>query len=126
MTRRREERGSASVIAASVLVVLLVLAMGAADVAKVLVGVGRAQTAADAAALAAAQEQVAPSGRDPADLAADFARRNGAQLEECDCPAGGTEAGVSVSLRVSGLLLFGGTRVIHGRARAVVDWAGAG
>src|SRR5207244_13569080 len=50
------ERGSVSVLAAGIMVALVVLALGASDVARVLSAASRAQTAADAAALAAAQE----------------------------------------------------------------------
>ena len=118
------ESGSVSVVAAAVMVVALAMAMGIADVVKVLIGVDRAQTAADAAALSAAQEMASGSG-DPTEAARTFAGRNGAVLEACDCPEGGTEAVAGVRVRVTGLLLLGGDRIVTARARAVVDYRGA-
>ncbi len=85
----------------------------------------RAQAAADAAALAAAQEMVEPTGQDPAEVAAKFAERNGATLVRCDCADGGSEATVSVQVEVSGLLLLRSGRTITAIARAVVDLTGA-
>jgi hypothetical protein len=46
------ERGSVSILVAAALAALLVIAMGSADVVRVLTTAARAQTAADAAALA--------------------------------------------------------------------------
>ena len=54
--------------------------LGVADVARVLVARAHARTAADAAALAVAQELALPSGMAPADVAADYAVRNDAIL----------------------------------------------
>ena len=107
------------------MVIVLVMAMAVSDVVKVLAGVWRAQTAADAAALAAAQDLAGGSGGDPQASAAEYARRNGASLAECSCPAGGSEAIVEVRLRVGNLLLLGGDRIVTARARAVVDYAHA-
>ncbi|MFL5735936.1 MAG: pilus assembly protein TadG-related protein [Actinomycetota bacterium] len=74
------ERGSVSIVAAVAIAVLASLTMGCADLARALVAVGRADTAADAAALAAAQELALPTGALPASVAADYAERNGATL----------------------------------------------
>jgi secretion/DNA translocation related TadE-like protein len=116
------ERGSVSIVAAGLMAVALVLAMGAADLARVLTAAARAQTAADASALAAAQElALGSSGSAPADLAAEYADRNGATLTECSCEAGGTEATVTVGVEVGAFLLLSGSRVVTARARAVVD-----
>jgi Flp pilus assembly protein TadG len=103
--------------------VALVLAMGVADLARVLTRAARAQTAADAAALAAAQELAAASGAgvESADLAAAYAERNGAVLTACSCEPGGTEAVVTVTVRVGSLVLAPNDRVVTARARAVVD-----
>ena len=112
-----------SIVAAALLSVALVLAMGAADLARVLTSAARAQTAADAAALAAAQELAAPSSRDlsPADIAAAYAARNDANLTACSCEAGGTEAVVTVRISVGPLLFAPDDRVVTARARAVVQ-----
>jgi secretion/DNA translocation related TadE-like protein len=115
-----DERGSVSVIAAAAIVVILVLAMGCADLARALVAVGRADTAADAAALAAAQELALPTGRAPADAAAEYASYNGARFVDCRCDAGSTEAVVTVELDVDPMLLVPGARTVTAQARAVV------
>ncbi len=118
----RGERGSVSIVVVALMAVALVLSMGAADLARVLTGAARAQTAADAGALAAAQElAVGSSGSAPGDLAAEYAGRNGAVLTSCSCDAGGTEAVVTVTVQVGALLLAPDDRVVTARARAVVD-----
>ncbi|MFL5766235.1 MAG: Rv3654c family TadE-like protein [Actinomycetota bacterium] len=116
----RGERGSVSIVAAVTIAVLAALTMGCADVARALVAVGRADIAADAAALAAAQELAAPTGSSPSSVAADYAERNGATLVECSCDAGTTEAVVAVEVQVGPMLLVPGDRSVTGRARAVV------
>jgi secretion/DNA translocation related TadE-like protein len=118
-----EERGSISIIAAAFMVLVVVLAMGGADVAKALIAQARAQTAADAAALAAAQELAIPSGLVPAELAADYAIRNDATLVSCACEEESAEAVVEVQVPVGSLLLFDDDRIVIGRARAVVEAA---
>lgn len=116
-----EERGSVSVVAAVVIGIALVSSLGVADVAKALVARAHAQAAADASALAAAQELALADGRDPADLAAEYAGRNGASLVSCDCAPAGSEATVRVSMPVGSLLLLDDGRAVTAAARAVVD-----
>jgi secretion/DNA translocation related TadE-like protein len=115
------EAGSVSVVAAALVGLILVLGLGAADLAKALVAVSRAQSAADAAALAAAQELALPTGRDPADAAAEYAARNDAELIECRCEAGTLEATVGVRVPVGFLSTLGGERDVEAQARAIVD-----
>ncbi len=119
------DRGSVSVIAAGVLVAVMVLALGAADVARVLVAASRAQTAADAAALAAAQGLVAPTGVEPSVSAGELAARNGARIRSCVCGAGTLEARVEVEMPVGPLFLSADDRIVVASARAVVDVPGA-
>ena len=121
--RARAEHGSVSIVAAALMSVALVLAMGAADLARVLTSAARAQTAADAAALAAAQELAAPSslGLSPAEIAASYAARNDAQLTACSCEAGGSEAVVTVRMSVGSLTFAPDDRVVTARARAIVE-----
>lgn len=119
------ERGSASVVVGAVMGVLVVLAIGVADVARVLGALAQAQTAADAAALAAVQEQAIPSGLGPEVLAAEYAAHNGAELASCVCEAGAFESAVTVRVAVGPLFLLPDDRVVLGRARAVVDLPGA-
>ena len=117
----RREHGSVSVVVAAIVLLALVLSVGVADVARVLVARSHARTAADAGALAAAQELALPSGTDPADVAADYADRNDAILTDCSCVAGTLGATVTVAIVVDGFLLVTGPRTVTARARAVVD-----
>ena len=83
--RLRDERGSVSVIVGGVVAIMIVLTLGAADLGAALIARERAHAAADAAALAAAQELAMPSGSLPQIQAADYAERNGASLITCAC-----------------------------------------
>jgi secretion/DNA translocation related TadE-like protein len=114
------ERGSVSVLSAAVLFLAAVLALVTVDIARVVRTEGRAQTAADAAALAAAQEIALPSGRSPLEVAAEYAGRNGGTLVSCRCEPGTSEAVVAVSVQAS-LLFLGPDRAIERQARAVVE-----
>jgi secretion/DNA translocation related TadE-like protein len=117
----RFERGSVSVVFAAGVLVVLVLTMGVADLGRVMLARSKARTAADAAALAAADELALPTGLDPATLAQEYAARNGAVLASCTCDPGTFEADVTVTVHVGDLLLFPGARDAVARARAVVD-----
>ena len=120
--RRRSERGSVSVLVAGVVAALLVASMGVVDVARVLRAAAGAQTAADAAALAAAQalaiDEEVPA---PEDLAREYAARNRAVLETCVCERGTFVATVTVRVMIGGLFLVPGERRVVARARAQVD-----
>ena len=120
---RPPDRGSVSIVVVALMAVALVLTMGVADLARVLTRAARAQTAADAAALAAAQELASASVGDlePADFASAYAERNGAVLIACSCETGGTEAVVTVTVQVGSLVLAPDDRVVTSRARAVVQ-----
>jgi secretion/DNA translocation related TadE-like protein len=119
--RDDSERGSVSVLVAAIIAVVVVLALGTADVARVLTVAASAQTAADVSALAAVQELAMPSGRVPAEVAGEYAGRNGASLVSCECPVESFEAVVTVRIPVGPLLLFGDDRLVEAVARAVVD-----
>ena len=110
-----------SVLVAAFVAVLVVLCLGAADVARVLTEAAEAQTAADAAALAAAQELALPGDLEPADVAREYAVRNGAELVDCTCERETFEAVVRVRAPVGPLLLFADDRSVEAVARAVVD-----
>ncbi len=118
------ERGSITVVAAGVIAIAVVATMGVADVGKALVARAHGQQAADAAALAAAQELALPTGRTPVDVAADLAARNGAELTACVCSTGSLEATVIVRADVGPLLLLPSGRTVEVTARAVVDLPG--
>jgi secretion/DNA translocation related TadE-like protein len=117
----RRDGGSVSVVLAAAILVVLVLTMGSADLGRVLVARSRARTAADAAALAAAQELALPTGGDPVAIATDYAVRNGAELRSCVCEIGTFDALVEVRVRSADLLMFPGSLAVDQRARAVVD-----
>jgi secretion/DNA translocation related TadE-like protein len=119
--RLREERGSVTVLGIAVIVVLAVVAMGLADLGRVLLATGRAQAAADAAALAAAQSLAFPTELEPEAAARSFAERNGAELVSCACQAGTFEARVEVRTPVGALFLASDDLVVAGSARAVVE-----
>ena len=119
--RFRREDGSVSVVVAAAVGMALVVTMGAADVGRALIARSRAEAVADLSALAAAQELAFPSGTDPAELAADFATRNGARLLSCSCAKGSSDAIVRVAVQVRGFLLPLADRDVIGVARAVVD-----
>jgi secretion/DNA translocation related TadE-like protein len=119
--RLRSEPGSVSIVVAGVATVALVASLGVADVGKALVARARARAAADAAALAAAQELALPSGRDPAEVASDYAARNGAALSACMCAPGSLDAVVEVQTPVGSMFLAGDSLTVRARARAVID-----
>ena len=116
----RDERGSVTIVTAGAIVIMLVCTLGVADVGRVLIERSRAEMAADAAALAAAQDLALSEG-DPAIDAAVFADRNGAGLVSCECAVGSFDAVVTVQRSFSGLLLVPGTHSLQATARAVVE-----
>ena len=120
----RSERGSASFLVAAAIGVMAILAALTADLARVASARTRAQTAADAAALAAAQELIAPSATSPRDVAEEYADRHGAEVRDCQCEPASDEAVVVVQIPVS-LPFLGGQRLVHATARAVVEPPGA-
>ena len=113
------ERGSASIIVAGAVALATMVAALSTDLSRVVSTRARAQTAADAAALGAAQELLIPSGGAPDEVARDFAERNGARLVACRCEPGTTEAVATVEIEVD-LPLLGQSRIIHAAARAVI------
>jgi secretion/DNA translocation related TadE-like protein len=119
--RRPAQRGSVTVLLAAAMSIALVLAVGLADLGRVLRARGHARAAADAGALAAAQELAFPSGADPAVAAADYVGRNDAPLVSCACSAGTFEAIVEVSVEVGDLWLLPASPSVVQRSRAVVD-----
>jgi len=97
----------------AVVVLGLTLAVGASRLGAAVVAQARADTAADAAALAAADMLALGRGAGAARAAAhQTARANGATLERCDCE--GIQADVEVRLPATGLL--GAAAVGHARA----------
>jgi secretion/DNA translocation related TadE-like protein len=117
------ESGSVSILTAGSLALVMVLTLVSVDLLAALRAKGRAETAADAAALAAAQEIAIPTGASPTEIAADYAELNGASLLSCTCEPGSSEAIAEV--RVTAAFLFlGPDRVVSYRARAVIEPGG--
>jgi secretion/DNA translocation related TadE-like protein len=121
VNRRARQDGSVSIVVAAIVAALVVLALGAADAARVIVAAANAQAAADAAALAAAQELALPNDLEPGDVAREYAGRNGATLVACECEREAFEAVVTVLVPVGPLLLFADDRTVRASARGVVD-----
>jgi secretion/DNA translocation related TadE-like protein len=117
----RGERGSVSIVVAAGVGMALVVAMGVSDVGRALIASSRAEAVADLAALAAAQDLAMPSDVEPAASAQRYASANGAGFVSCACPAGSSEAIVTVAVEVEGFLLPIADRVVLASARAVVD-----
>ena len=113
------ERGSASIVVVGALALASIVAAFSADLSRALAARARAQIAADAAALGAAQELLIPSGRMPEEVARDFAVRNGAVLVGCRCDPGTTEAVATVEIEVQ-LPLLAQSRTVRASARAVI------
>jgi secretion/DNA translocation related TadE-like protein len=112
-----DERGGVSVVMLAVLVFGALLALGAARLGGALVGRARAESAADAAALAAA-DRLALGGGAPAarSAAVRTAEHNDARLVSCACA--GTSAAVVVEVDLPAWsAVFGPAR---GRAKAEV------
>ena len=115
--RARDERGGVSMVMLAVLVAGLVLATGAARLGGALVGRARAESAADAAALAAADRLALGGGGAAArTAAARTAASNHARLVSCDC-AGASAAVVVEVVLPAPLGMFG---VARGKAKAEV------
>jgi secretion/DNA translocation related TadE-like protein len=116
------DRGSVTVLALGLIGVIAVLGLMLATTGQYLAARSQAQTAADAAALAAAPLTFRPFGsaNGPAAEAARLAAANGAQLVGCDCSIDRSFAvrvvQVEVTRRVSLLIL--GTRNIRTVAAA--------
>ncbi|KRC88213.1 hypothetical protein ASE25_15305 [Terrabacter sp. Root85] len=100
-TRPQGERGAASVLALSVVAVVLVLTMGGLVVASVVVASHRARVAADLGSLAAASAM--QDGADSAQACAvahQVVRANGAATQACSSMGADVELRVTVRARL--------------------------
>ena len=123
MTRHRQQ-GAISILVATGTLLMTLFALAAADLGSLLYARSRAQTAADAAALAAIVRQapILEQGDDPEAAARDAAERNGAMLVSCDCTVGKTTATVTVELMPRTSFVEGWSgRVVRATARAELD-----
>ena len=120
-----DERAAATLVAAALMAVMLLVGVVLHDIAAVYGARGRAQTAADAAAKAAGLE-LTPRfgvGNDPRGAAREAAERNGARLADCSCGAGGRFLWVTVrvSRAVELLVMGGGSASVSATARCYLD-----
>ena len=96
-------RGSAGILLCGVVVVMAVMVVGLARLAGGVRAVSQAQTAADAAALAAAGEVAAGRTAGHAERTASLtAAANGARLLRCECAGPAVTVHVTVILPSSG------------------------
>ena len=111
---RARDRGGITILMLVVLAFGLLLTLGVSRLGVAIIGRARADTAADAAALAAADSLALGRGSaDAADAARVTAASNGAHLVSCTCA--GTSAEVVVDLDLG---VLGSAR---GHAKAAVD-----
>lgn len=92
------EEGSATVLALALIATCLIFAVSLAGLTAVQAARGRAQTAADLAALAAADAWVTSAG-DPCAIAGTVAAANGAALAGCSLAASDVIVRASVPVR---------------------------
>lgn len=121
----RVDEGNVSLAVVSLALVAMVLIASIGDLAIFLAARTKAQTAADASALAAAAEMVPGMGRDPSGEAERFALLNNSSLVSCDCEMGSREATVRVAVPVEFFLLAPLSRPVSAKARAEVDLPGS-
>lgn len=121
----RNDRGNVSIAMLALAAVVAMLILGLGDLAVFLLARAKAQTAADAAALAAASEQVPGLGQDPIGQARRLAKANGADLTGCACRRAANGATVQVEIPVRFAVIGAlGVQTVIGRARAEVDIKG--
>jgi secretion/DNA translocation related TadE-like protein len=115
VTAQGRQAGSAGVLLCGVMAMAVVLLLGLGRVAAAGLAVSRAQTAADAAALAAAGELAAGrNGGEAERIAFVTAAANGARLLRCDCGGPAVVVAVTVTLPTSGPA----ARLVRAAARA--------
>ncbi len=104
---RARQDGSASITLVAAIFLALVLCLCVADTGFLLAARFQAQNAADASALAAAQESfpLFSTGRSPRSAASVLAGSNGAELERIDISSGGGRVTVTVSVPPRSLFL---------------------
>jgi cell wall-associated NlpC family hydrolase len=126
LLRRGRQEGSSSVAVIAAVFLSLVLCLCIADTGFFLAARFQAQNAADASALAAAQETFGlfGTGRAPRAVASDLAGSNGASLERFEVSGCGGRVQVEVSVQPVSLLLrkLGvGGRAVSAKAAAEID-----
>jgi secretion/DNA translocation related TadE-like protein len=118
------QRGSVSILMVAGAALLSLTSLAVADIGSMLLARGRAQQAADAAALAAVVRQapVLHQGDDPEGAAREVAAHNGATLLSCECEVGTTDSTVEVQITARLVFLKGWFgRSVRATARAHLD-----
>jgi secretion/DNA translocation related TadE-like protein len=100
-----KESGSISVLTVTALTILLLMVPALIDMGAVIKARATAHNAADAAALAAAQELV--TGGSPSAVAAEYAAANGAEITELSLAKESVTVAVSVDCRLVFIDRFG-------------------
>lgn len=120
--RGSREAGNASPVMVGGVAIVMVLMIGLTDLSVYYLARTRAQTAADAAALAAAAELIPGLGTAPEARAQEFAQANGAELRSCECALGSRAAEITVGVPVRmSLSSLSGLSEVTARARAEVN-----
>lgn len=112
--RAGRERGSGTVLAVALIGVLLICALAVAVVGVAVDARGRAQAAADLAALAAASALHEFGAADPCTVAAQLAHANGADLLSCTVVGPDVEVATTVVAQLPGRI----PARVEGRSRA--------
>ena len=112
------EEGSGTVLALTIIAVLLVVTVVIAGLIGVVSANRRASAAADLSALAAADAYRGLTEGDPCAVAADLAERHGAQLESCTFPNRPETVEVTVAVPVAGPMGALGPARVRARAGA--------
>lgn len=108
-------------LAAGLLTVVMLVALALSDLAKIASARSEAQMAADAAALAAAQDLAYPTtDSDPSIMAAEYAQANGASVVTCGCAPGAETATVTVARATPPLAILSQPGGIRATAVAAV------
>lgn len=110
------ESGNASIVMLGGAALVMLLLVGLADLASFFLARSKAQTAADAAALAAVAELIPTIGQDPQGKAEEYAQANGAEFVACSCSTGSAVAEVTVAVPVQ--LTLSSMRSVQARAKA--------
>ena len=112
------EEGSGTVLALTIIAVLLVVTVVIAGLIGVVSANRRASAAADLSALAAADAYRGLTEGDPCAVAADLAERHGAHLESCTFPNRPETVEVTVAVPVAGPMGALGPARVRARAGA--------
>ena len=117
--RSKAEDGNSAIVILGGAGLVMILLLGLADLASFFLARTKAQTAADAAALAAVAELIPAIGEDPQGKADQYASANGAEVIECSCSIGSTIAEVTVAVPVR--LTLHPMPVVQARAKAEIS-----